>query len=981
MATREPDGLEAWAERVETHERSCPWPGPRPLDAKDLDPSDPSKGRNLIGREKDIRRLCQRLESDYLVVLHGESGVGKSSFLQIGLTRGLPGANFQPYAITEWTHWTPGTSTSDETVDDLFRDYLSDRFVAQFGHRMSKTRLDEVRELGVAELLSRFPGRPVLVLDQFEEFLRTTDWEGLEWFSQWLIAVNLEAKLRIVISLRSEYLYKLEPILKKARQFSLSRQALEPITDADDIRQIITNPTTWSTIAIDEDVLSLLTRSFAESANIRDSFWLLQLQAILYSLYWHSGGQPEQVDITADMFRSWLRERSSDRRHRDKLPTLLADFLVTGQVPQQLNRNECTESAKALAEMGFLDTVDLKLDHCEAIAQSIGALPSEVMNPLARDQLRRALPFLSTGTFKERQHLLTLFRSTYEDELARLQNPGRDSDDADASGPLARGHAAFTEETLSGLFEVLWPLATDPAEGRDLLSVSREEVTGVIEAQSRDDESGWMEGIEGERARLQIDHVPWREDENHVSSGPLLGARPVEIAAEMMRCFLFASLWLEKSLICRITDSQIRLAHDGFGPALEGWASATSLPAEAEIASFVSMVGEFRDWSEATSAFSGTPSDSTTRYLTNLRWQSCQILGASFQRVVFLNCDFRNTRFEACRFEGVAFVNCLLDGSILSRCTVVGTTSLDAMANAIPERDTPGPGLDPAEPRKEIEQGSIPSFVVKLGGQVETALQHFRGVFALDHSWTTPSAGHLIYSATSGVGAMIVDRRPRSAGQVPEISKGVVVLGSRISGFMIRETQFTEVAGPKRAASKVSTHRYGLVLAYVAGSSIDLVEQDELSLGIVGCALRGLSVSRPLVGARTPSRDDAVGESPFAVEVKESLLVNTWFGDLLRGQVSISASTVYGLASMPHSSDLSVELDPTVRVAMVDNVSTVGCRTMTLGGTSGWKGEGPKGPRLWRTDDLEQVSRKTDYRDRGARYELEQRARKRLGHE
>lgn len=972
MATPDAGGLAAWAAQVEEQERSCPWPGPRPIDATDLDPTDAAKGRNLIGREADVQRLCQRLESDYLLVLHGESGVGKSSFLQIGLTRGLTGANFQAYAITEWTRWAPVSSLTDDSTDDLFADYLRDRFVAQFGHRMSKTRLAEVQQLGVTEFVSRFPGRPVLVLDQFEEFLRTTGWDGLEWFSHWLVAVNLDAKLRIVISLRSEYLYKLDPILKKVRQFSLSYQALEPITRRSDIERIITHPATWSSVTVDKDVLSLLTSSFAESANIRDSFWLLQLQAILYSLYWHCGGQPERVHISAERFSSWLMERSSDPRQHGTLPKVLADYLTAGTVPEELSRNESTESAKALAEMGFLDTVDLKLKHCEDIAQSIGSLPSEVMNPLARDQLRRALPFLSTGTFKERQHLLTLFRSTYEDELARLQNPGRNTDDPDLNDPLVRGHAAFTEETLSDLFEKLWPMATYPTDDRDLLTIGREEVARSVEAQNRDRESGWLKSIDTERTRLQIDHVPWFEDENHVSSGPLLGARPVEIAAEMMRCFLFASLWLEKSLICRITDSQIRLAHDGFGPALEDWASATKLPAEAEIASFVSLVGEFRDWSEATAAFGGGSSGSEARYLTNLRWQSCQLLGASFRRVVFLNCDFRNTRFEACRFEGVAFVNCLLDGSILSRCTVVGTTPLDAMANAIPERDATWTGSEPVEPRKEIEQGSIPSFVVEAGGQLASALRHFRGVFAMDHGWTSPSS-QLMYSATSGVGAMVVDRRPRGAGQVPEISKGVVVLGSRISGFMIRQTRFEE-----GSTGKGATDRYGLVLAYVAGSSIDLVEQDELSLGIVGCALRGLSVSRPLAGAGMPSRDNSADDPPFAVEVKESLLVNTWFGDLLRGRVSISASTVYGLASMPHSSDLSVELHPTVRVAMVDNVSTVGCRSLTLGGTDGWEGADPTGPRQWRTDDLEQVSRKTDYRDRGARYELEQRARKRL---
>lgn len=978
MGTRRASDLATWAARVEDQERSCPWPGPRPLDPADLDPADPRKGRNLIGRDADVKRLCQRLESDYLLILHGESGVGKSSFLQIGLTRGLTGANFQAYALTEWPQWVPAFAMTDGTNEDLFAQYLRDRFVAQFGHRMSKVRMAEMEQLGVAEFVSRFPGRPVLVLDQFEEFLRVTGWDGLEWFSRWLVEVNLDAKLRVVISLRSEYLYKIDPILKKVRQFSLSYQALEPITAREDIEKIIANPATWCSVNVDADVAFFLSSSFAESANIRDSFWLLQMQAVLYSLYWHCGGQPDHVRLSTDMFRSWLQERSIDPRRLGTLPAALANFMISGTIPEHLSRNEWTESARALAEMGFLHAVDLKLQHCEDIALSIETLHSDVMNPLARDHLRRALPYLSSGMYKERQHLLALFRSAFDDELTRLQNPGRGTTETDESSPLECGHAALTDEALNLLFESLWPLATSPAGDHNLLSVSRDLLVGSGGGQERCGDSDWIEAIRMERAHLQIDHVPWFEDENSVSSGPLLGARPIEVAAEMLRCFLYASLWLEKSLICRITDSQIRLAHDGFGPALRDWASTTKRPAEAEIASFVSLVGEFRDWTEAGAAFGADASEPETRYLINLRWQSCQLLGASFRRVVFLNCDFRNTRFEACRFEGVAFVNCLLDGSILSRCTVIGSASIGDMADAIPERDAAWTGSDEVEPRKEIERGSIPSFVVDGSVPTTPVVRHFRGVFALDHSWTTPSP-QLIYSATSGVGAMVVERRPRGAGQVPAVCEGIVILGSRISGFMIRKTTFEDLEGMSLGSSDRCdddpTGRYGLVLAYVAGSSIDLVEQDELSLGIVGCALRGLSISRPLTGADRPSLHAA-----FEVEVRDSLLVNTWFGDLLRGAVTISDSTVFGLASMAHYSDLSVTLAPTVRVAMVDNVSTLGCRTMSLGGVAGWSGEDGCGSRLWRSDDLEQVSRKTDYRDLGARYELEQRASRRLGH-
>jgi ABC-type sulfate/molybdate transport systems ATPase subunit len=52
----------------------CPWPGPRPL-------VHPEEAYSLIGRERDARDFLSSVKQHRLVVLAGESGVGKSSLL------------------------------------------------------------------------------------------------------------------------------------------------------------------------------------------------------------------------------------------------------------------------------------------------------------------------------------------------------------------------------------------------------------------------------------------------------------------------------------------------------------------------------------------------------------------------------------------------------------------------------------------------------------------------------------------------------------------------------------------------------------------------------------------------------------------------------------------------------------------------------------------------------------------------------------
>ena len=63
-------------------ENRCPWPGPRPLQTGD---DGASESRQLRGRDHEVSDLAMACVSNHVVVLHGQSGVGKSSIINAGL--------------------------------------------------------------------------------------------------------------------------------------------------------------------------------------------------------------------------------------------------------------------------------------------------------------------------------------------------------------------------------------------------------------------------------------------------------------------------------------------------------------------------------------------------------------------------------------------------------------------------------------------------------------------------------------------------------------------------------------------------------------------------------------------------------------------------------------------------------------------------------------------------------------------------------
>jgi WD40 repeat protein len=171
------------------------------------------------GRTQDVERLVERVFSveHQLTVIHGESGVGKSSLVNAGLIpallqRSLAGQELIPIKIYVYTNWINAISLAIYASirnekngfkqTDLRSNELIDR--RKNGDRDVVNLLQKLRQLAANGT------QVVLIFDQFEEFFSTcTQLQEKQIFISFWQACLKIPPLKIVISLREDYLYLL----------------------------------------------------------------------------------------------------------------------------------------------------------------------------------------------------------------------------------------------------------------------------------------------------------------------------------------------------------------------------------------------------------------------------------------------------------------------------------------------------------------------------------------------------------------------------------------------------------------------------------------------------------------------------------------------------------------------------------------------------------------------------------------------------
>ncbi|MCT7955467.1 nSTAND1 domain-containing NTPase [Laspinema palackyanum] len=175
------------------------------------------------GREGDVNRLIERLgRNDYrLTVIHGHSGVGKSSLVQAGLVpvlkqTAIAARNAFPVLLQVYTDWVTGLKQgiqrgleeSGFDRDDSGRLTGNptpnlDFNASQFSEKVQEL-LEELHRNNERNLLT------VLIFDQFEEFFFVeTDPGQRQQFYQFLNACVNVPFVKVIFSLREDYLHYL----------------------------------------------------------------------------------------------------------------------------------------------------------------------------------------------------------------------------------------------------------------------------------------------------------------------------------------------------------------------------------------------------------------------------------------------------------------------------------------------------------------------------------------------------------------------------------------------------------------------------------------------------------------------------------------------------------------------------------------------------------------------------------------------------
>jgi hypothetical protein len=652
--------LEQWRKNF-TSAETCPWRGPQPMergDDKEL----------LIGRDRDRERFAHDVLSHQLVILHGESGVGKSSLLNVGLIGDLEARGFQPVVCRNWTR---NASSPDHPGD-----YVAGKVAAEL-RDLGIVVDEDAPQAAIEQLNEEYGELAVLVLDQFEELIR----HQRVFFKRaidWLVQVNRTFNIHVVITLRSEYLHRLRPLYSKIRDNSMATFELEALTATDDIRDVIASGkagpedgtgTGMAGPAITDEAMKLLLDAWEQvqqnDARIVD-VGLLHLQGALYALH--------------------ARARLSAPSRHDRAHTVEAEHVQDMMTAADNRRQD-------VFTLGLSESVARKLDLCEEACRSDdpGSGLDTFLMVGTREVVLRLAPHLSSGGFKLDREAWDLAELALERELEILNDI-----------PAQAAERAF--RMLYGL------AAADPDEPADydLLSVPRSKVAaeaGMYPSSGASQNSALSE--------LGIPAAPWEVDPEALSAGPMFGFPPYEVLIEELRRFAFALEWLTTSSLIRQTSPEaeitmLSLIHDGFGDALENWADAEDNgPAEA-LALLTGAQGETFEWMRADpeeywEQFDGSQRN---RVIVNLRWRAC-LVNARFRHVVFANCDFRGTRFEKCHFEGVVFVNCLVDGATFGDCEIVGSVS---------------------KPSNAIDKPGMPSFILTgVDASTRDALSHYRG--------------------------------------------------------------------------------------------------------------------------------------------------------------------------------------------------------------------------------------------------------------
>lgn len=837
--------LDTWRTRF-TARNWSPWPGPQPMK-----PSSDREGAfagQLIGREREVHELVLAAGANDLLIVTGQSGVGKTSTMRMGFETALVERGMKVIVCDDWA----GVDATTDPGEYVLRHGDFDEVVPSdlLGSASDTSTFDRL------DLM--FPNQIVLVLDQLEEAIRSSP-AFAHRLVDWIGSVVGHSSATFVLSLRSEHEHELSE-LRTSSFIRRRRFELQPIIDPDIIEEIIESART----SRDDHVATRPRVSVEAQAELR-RLWIEACDRDAW-------GRPGLLHLQATLYALWMG-RSPDDPEAD---IDLADV-------EQL-RAEAVAEGESVFERGLVVSVKAAVRNCRTACDEDSQHPGAALDPAlaahVESLVEAVAEHLASGGYKVPKEL---------GGLASLVLPI--GQHVATLGPNDKELVAHTVQCLNNLHEA---------------------------AESGTDHVDWLDVT-----RSELGLPPGGRPSNK-SSGPAraAGLSDVEIIIEHHRAFLFALEWLRAGNIVRFSpwgqgSRAAVLVHDRFSVGLEQWKDELEDSPDRWALGYSAIRGRDLVWTPEHVGESFGVTGRSPAVISNVRWESCTIK-ARFTNVLFVNCDFRGSTFRECDFVGATFVNCVLDNVDFVGCTVHGAAEW-------PDYDVP---VDMVE--------VPPTYVIEADASSAASLSRLAETdetFTALHSVPSPRRA----SPMTAAGAAEVELPYEAC--LPTVNGGLTMCAGRLSSLMFRKCTF-------EIGAVVS-------LRHIAGTSLEICEQDHGTFDIYAAAIRGLTVTRP-TGNRPVPAGSANRRLAFAI--RESKVINAWFGVGLVGEAVFEETKVWQLLN---AGDRPSDSSPGFEVSL-DSVQYCGLINTAPPADSGEAGFGRPDLGSMR-DDVRRVSESVDY--------------------
>ena len=314
-----------------------------------LRPFDTSDSGVFFGRTSEVAELIVRLRSQPLLLLAGDSGVGKSSLCRAGVASAILGGALgdnREYQLVELLPGhTPGRALCDALASAVNRPATE----------LYALLRNDPQEL--ARLVQRYPGESgglLLLFDQLEELITQSQPFEAELLSEWLGLLTVRAPgLRVLLTARGDFLTRLAALPGLDHDFSSRLYIVRPLS-ADGLRQAIIEPA--AQFGVHFESIQLVDELLQSTLHTDGGLPLLQFAlAELWEARDPVSGQISEAALTAIGGVAGALARHADQVMRALLPT---ERVAARRLLLRLLTAEGVRATRTLAELRTSDPAE-----------------------------------------------------------------------------------------------------------------------------------------------------------------------------------------------------------------------------------------------------------------------------------------------------------------------------------------------------------------------------------------------------------------------------------------------------------------------------------------------------------------------------------------------------------------------------------------------------------------------------------------------